>query len=108
MRPTKLSSGWRRSRSAGSSSTTPTGSPKAWDRPPVLLHGGGGQGRKADDIAHRVDVPDLGAVVLVDLEPTTRVGGQARRLDVQLVTDALSAGQVARCPPGSPFPIRES
>jgi len=57
--------------------------------PASLLHRGGGQRREADDLAHRVDVLDLGLEVLVDLDLAPVGGRHARRLHVQLVGDAL-------------------
>ena len=43
---------------------------------PALLHRRRGERREADDVADRVDVLDLGAEVVVDLDPAAVVGGQ--------------------------------
>ncbi len=62
--------------------------------PATLLHGGGGQRREADDVAHRVDVGDGRPLVVVDGDAAAAVGGQTGPLEGQAVGGALATGRV--------------
>ena len=61
-------------------------------RAPTLLHGAGGEGRRADHVAHRVEVVDARAAELVDREVAALGGRQAGGLHVQ----TLQAGRTAQ------------
>ena len=60
----------------------------------ALLHGGGGQGGEADDIAGGVDVRDFGLVVRVDLEALAVVGDEADVFQGEGLGGALAADGV--------------
>ncbi len=60
----------------------------------ALLHGDGGEGREADDIADGIDVFDLGLVVLVDGDAAAIVGFDAGGGEVEVVDGALAADGV--------------
>jgi hypothetical protein len=61
---------------------------------PPLLHGRGGQSRKANAIARRVDVFDRRLKMFVDLNPATRVRRQTRSRKVEQARVGLPPGGV--------------
>src|SRR5439155_1729731 len=58
-----------------------------------LLHRGRGQGRKADDVAGRVDVPHRGLVGLVHRDQPALVDGQPRAVDAERAHVGDAAGR---------------
>src|SRR5271157_4966069 len=63
-------------------------------RDPALFGGGGRQGGETDYVADRVDVRHRGPEALVHHDPAALVGGQAGRVQVEIVAGPLPAGRV--------------
>ena len=65
---------------------------------PALFHRRGGQGRKADDVAHGVDVLDLGLEgLVVDKYPAPGVGFQSGVAQPEAFGLPLTTGGIHHC-----------
>jgi len=59
---------------------------------PALLATGRGEGRRANDIAHRVDAGDACPEVLIYPDPTARIGGDTCVFEAETVRGPVASG----------------